>query len=62
MLTMAIEFIQATAMGPSIKTLLNILYIVGMALSMDLSDVLDLKNGVFWVVVDVFFGLVFLYM
>jgi hypothetical protein len=60
-LTMIIEFVQVSAMGPSIKSLSYSLYVVGMAMNVDLSDLLDLKNGVFWFVVNAFLGLVFLY-
>jgi hypothetical protein len=60
-LTMIIEFVQVSAMGPNIKSLSYSLYVVGMALNVDLSDLLDLKNGVFWFIVNAFLGLVGLY-
>jgi hypothetical protein len=51
--TMAIEFIQTMAMGPSIKSLNYVLWTIGMMCQVDLSNVVDMKEGTFLIVIDV---------
>ncbi|CAG9332857.1 unnamed protein product [Blepharisma stoltei] len=55
-LTIGIEFFQYAAMGPSFKAINTFLSDLSGLLSMKLEDVIKLKNGVFWIVVDFVFG------
>ncbi|MEE4247395.1 MAG: hypothetical protein V2I33_18450 [Kangiellaceae bacterium] len=63
---MAVELVQSMSMGPNIKSLNYTLWYIGMMASIDLSNVIDMKEGTFWVVVNaalaiapVYFGLYF---
>ncbi|CAG9316739.1 unnamed protein product [Blepharisma stoltei] len=54
--TIAIEFIQFSNMGPDYSIIGSFFYSIGNIFSMDLEDVIKLRNGIFWIVVDVVFG------
>jgi hypothetical protein len=58
---MVVEFIQVTAMGPSVQSLNYTIWAVGMACSVDLSQLIDVTDGAFWILVDCFFGMVTIY-
>ena len=58
---MCIEFVQTMSMGPSIKSLNHTLWTLGMMCAVDLSDLIDMKNGAYWHMVQLFLCLAFLY-
>jgi hypothetical protein len=53
-LTMVIEFIQTMAMGPTIQSLNYTIWAIGMMCTVDLSNLIDMKQGMFWNFVDAF--------
>jgi hypothetical protein len=55
-----IDAMQYIAMGPNISAWAYMLFFIGSAASMNLDDFIDLKNGVFWIAIDVTFGVSFL--
>ncbi|CAG9319164.1 unnamed protein product [Blepharisma stoltei] len=54
--TIAIEFVQFCNMGPDFSIVEPFLFSVSDLFSMNLESVLKLKNGVFWIIVDVVYG------
>ncbi|CAG9319094.1 unnamed protein product [Blepharisma stoltei] len=55
-ITIAVEFFQYAAMGPDFSLISSTLSKVSDAFSLNLDDLLELKNGVFWIVVNIVFG------
>ncbi|CAG9319103.1 unnamed protein product [Blepharisma stoltei] len=59
--TIAIEFFQFVSMGPNISYLSSILGKFSNSLTLELANIIKLKNGVFWVIVDAVYGLIMLW-
>ena len=55
-----IDAIQYIAMGPNIFSWAYTIFLVGNAASINLEDFIELKNGVFWIAINVTFGACFL--
>jgi hypothetical protein len=51
--TMGLEFVQSMSLGPSIKSLNYTLWYLGMMCQVDLSNVIDMKEGTFWVLINI---------
>jgi hypothetical protein len=54
---MVLEFVQSMSMGPSIKSLNYTLWYLGMMCQVDLSNVIDMKEGTFWILINVLLGI-----
>ncbi|CAG9325303.1 unnamed protein product [Blepharisma stoltei] len=54
--SIGIEFFQYASMGPDFKLISPLLSELSGLVSLNLEDVIKLENGVFWVVVDVVYG------
>ncbi|CAG9330180.1 unnamed protein product [Blepharisma stoltei] len=53
--TIVIEFFQFLAMGPGMKPVSSFLNYIGNALSFDFDDFFSPKNGAFWIIIDLVF-------
>jgi hypothetical protein len=59
--TMIIELIQTMSMGPSVKSLNYTLWTVGMMFQIDLSSVIDMKEGTFWILINILLAIAPIY-
>ncbi|CAG9319089.1 unnamed protein product [Blepharisma stoltei] len=50
--TILIEFFQLASMGPDFSVISPLLYEASNFLSLDLGSIIEMKNGIFWIVVD----------
>ena len=50
---MIIEFLQYIAEGPDFSEYILLIYVIASTSAADIEEIIDLKNGLFWVVVRV---------
>ncbi|CAG9319091.1 unnamed protein product [Blepharisma stoltei] len=50
--TIVVEFFQLAAMGPDFSVISPFLFTASNFLSLDLGNIIEMKNGIFWIVVD----------
>ena len=50
---MLVEFFQYITTGPPFEDYSFEIHVIGNTLSMDLEEVLDLRDGLFWIIVNV---------
>ncbi|CAG9319127.1 unnamed protein product [Blepharisma stoltei] len=60
-ITIAIEFFQYASMGPNISYLSSVMNNFSNSLTLELTNIIKLKNGVFWIIVDAVYGLILLW-
>ncbi|CAG9319088.1 unnamed protein product [Blepharisma stoltei] len=51
-LTIVVEFFQLASMGPDFSVISPFLYEASNTFSLDLGNIIEMKNGIFWIIVD----------
>ena len=57
-LTIPIEFFQYSSMGPNVNILSNFISVAGSTLNSDWEKIMDIRDGVFWIIVYDIYALV----
>jgi hypothetical protein len=53
---LVIDFLQLIAIGPKYEGMIPVIYDAGKMVSVDLSDVVEMKGGLFWIMLDVVYA------
>ncbi|CAG9319128.1 unnamed protein product [Blepharisma stoltei] len=60
--TIAIEFFQFASMGPNMSYLSSALGNFSNSLTLEMTNIIKLRNGMFWIIVDAVYGLIVLWL